>query len=244
MLGRCRGGFLLSQPDVALDIVRRVYDAVGRTHPVTVKLRRGMDDTPESERNFLRIIDGALAIGVSALTVHGRTVVQRYKGPSDWSFLAKIKKHIGDAVMFGSGDLFSAEACVRMINETGIDGVTIARGCIGNPWIFRDCRALWSGEPLPLPPSIKQQREALEGHLADMIETRGEDMSAKLMRRFGIKYSEHHPKSREVRDAFIRVSNPADIQALFDRWYDPTADWPPVRRRQSHGDLIAAGATA
>ncbi|MGB0717100.1 MAG: tRNA-dihydrouridine synthase, partial [Phycisphaerae bacterium] len=74
VLGRCRGGFLLSQPDTALDIIRRVYDAVGSTHPVTVKMRRGMDDTAESERNFFTILDGAFNIGLVAATVHGRTV--------------------------------------------------------------------------------------------------------------------------------------------------------------------------
>lgn len=244
VLGRCRGGFLLSQPDTALEIIRRVYDAVSDRCPVTVKMRRAMDDTPQARRDFFTILDGAFDIGIAAITVHGRTVLQRYAGRSDWSFLAQVKRHVGDRVILGSGDLFSAEACVRMIRETGVDGVTIARGCIGNPWIFRDCRALWSGEPLPPPPSIADQREALEGHLADMIETRGDHMSGKLMRRFGIKYSEHHPRSREVRDAFIRVSKPADIRALLEQWYDPSADWPPVRRRQSHGDLVAAGATA
>ena len=243
MLGRCRGGFLLSQPDVALDIVRRVHDAVGRTHPVTVKLRRGMDDTPESGRNFLRIIDGALAIGVSALTVHGRTVVQRYKGPSDWSFLAKIKKRIGDAVMFGSGDLFSAEACVNMIRETGVDGVTIARGCIGNPWIFENCRALWRGDELPPPPSILQQRDAIAGHWADMVDHYGTGRAGKLMRKFGIKYSRHHPHVRQVRDAFISVSSPDDIKHVLEAWYDPQIDWPAVDRPRLHDDLIAAGAT-
>ena len=216
---------------------------MGRTHPVTVKLRRGMDDTPESERNFLRIIDGALAIGVSALTVHGRTVVQRYKGPSDWSFLAKIKKHIGDAVMFGSGDLFSAEACVRMINETGIDGVTIARGCIGNPWIFRDCLALWEGKALPAPPSIAEQRTALEDHWADALVAYGEHLAGRQMRKFGIKYAEHHPLARDVRNAFVAVAKPAEFTDVLDRWYDPNRTWPPVVRRQGHGDLIAAGAT-
>lgn len=244
VLGRCRGGFLLSQPATALEIIRRVHEAVGVDRPVTVKMRRGMDDTPGGERDFFEILDGAFQIGVTAVTVHGRTVKQRYIGPSEWSFLAKVKQHVGDRVILGSGDLFSAEACVRMIRETGVDGVTIARGCIGNPWIFQECRALWSGDELPPPPSIDQQRIAIAGHWRDVLETYGQDRAPKIMRKFGIKYSEHHACARGVRDAFITVRAPADIDALLAEWYDSSRDWPAVRRRSGHGDLVAAGATA
>ena len=243
VLGRCRGGFLLSQPDTALEIIRRVHDAVGRTHPVTVKMRRGMDHGPEAEHSFFRILDGAFEIGASAVTVHGRTVEQRYVGPSQWSFLAKVKHHVGDRVILGSGDLFSAEACVRMIQETGVDGVTIARGCIGNPWIFRECRALWGGDDLPPPPSIEQQREAVESHWADSVDFYGPTLAGKIMRKFGIKYAEHHPLARQVRDAFIAVKTSEEFTRVLDVWYDPAASWPPVTRREGHGDLIAAGAT-
>ncbi|UCE61351.1 MAG: tRNA-dihydrouridine synthase [Phycisphaerales bacterium] len=242
VLGRCRGGYMLSQPSVALDIIRRVYDAVGATHPVMVKMRRGTDDTAESERNFFTILDGAFEIGVTAVTVHGRTVRQRYVGPSDWSFLRKVKRHVADRIIIGSGDLFSAQACMRMISETGVDGVTVARGGIGNPWIFRDCRALWSGNELPLPPSIEQQGQAITEHFRIAVEYYGDGLAAKIMRKFGIKYSEHHPCARQVRDAFIAVKRAGDFKAVLDKWYDPTADWPPVVRRKGHGDLIAAGA--
>ena len=80
VLGRCRGGYLLSEPRSALDIVRSVCDAVGATHPVTVKMRRGMDESRRSERHFFEILDGAFELGVAAVTVHGRTVRQRYVG--------------------------------------------------------------------------------------------------------------------------------------------------------------------
>jgi nifR3 family TIM-barrel protein len=243
VLGRCRGGFLLSQPKDALDIIRRVFDAVSATHPVTVKMRRGMDDTAESERNFFTIIDGAFEIGVSAVTVHGRTVKQRYVGPSRWEFLARVKRHVGDRTILGSGDLFSAEAVIRMMEETGVDGVTIARGCIGNPWIFEECRALASGLPLPEPPSIARQGEAIARHWEDTLAVYGETRAPHIMRKFGIKYAEHHPLAREVRDAFITVKRTDDFVRVLEIWYDPTRDWPPVRRREGHGDLVAAGAT-
>ena len=211
VLGRCRGGFLLSSPDVALDIIRRVRDAVGDTTPVTVKMRRGMDDTQQSERSFFEILDGAFELGVAAVAVHGRTVKQRYVGPSDWSFLTKVKCHVGDRLILGSGDLFSAQACVKMIRETGVDGVTVARGCIGNPWIFTECRALWAGAEHPPPPSIPQQRSAIQGHWHDAVETYGQPLAARIMRKFGIKYSEHHPQSKSVRDAYVAVKSGSDF---------------------------------
>jgi nifR3 family TIM-barrel protein len=243
VLGRCRGGFLLSQPAAAIDIIRRVYDAVGGTHPVTVKMRRGLDDSAEAERNFFAILDGSFEVGVSGVTVHGRTVEQRYVGPSHWPFLARVKRHAGDRTILGSGDLFSAEDCVRMIRETGVDGVTVARGCIGNPWIFEECRALWSGEPLPPPPSIAMQREAIWYQWEQSLEVHGVNLAGKLMRKFGIKFAEHHPLAMEVRDAFIAVKTPPEFEAVLDRWYDAAVEWPPVQRREGHGDLIAAGAT-
>lgn len=244
VLGRCRGGFLLSEPKAALDIVRRVVDAVGKTHPVSLKMRRGMDDSPESARNFFTILDGAFAMGVAAITVHGRTVKQRYVGPSQWSFLKRVKRHVGDRTILGSGDLFSAAACVRMIAETGVNGVTIARGCIGNPWIFEECRAMENGEALPDPPSIERQRDAILWHWNQTIAHYGAPPAGTIMRKFGIKYAEHHPLSLRVRDAFIAVRTPDDFAGVMGEWYDPSCDWPPVVRREGHGDLIAAGACA
>ena len=243
VLGRCRGGFLLSQPQVALDIVRRVFDSVHKTHPVTIKMRRGMDDSAESERNFFQILDGAFSIGVSAVTVHGRTVKQRYVGPSQWEFLAEVKRFAGTRTVLGSGDLFTAADCMRMLRETGVDGVTLARGCIGNPWIFEECTALWKGQPLPPPPSIARQREGIERHWSDCIETYGTDLAVKVIRKFCIKYAELHPCHVEVRSAFIQAGTPDAFATVLAEWYDPDASWPEVVRREGPGDLIAAGAT-
>ena len=230
VLGRHRGGFHLSQPGVALDIVRRVCDAAGGGCPITVKMRRGIDDSAESEQNFFAILDGAFEIGVAAVTVHARTVSQRYEGPSDWRFLERVKRHAGDRIVLGSGDLFSAQACIRMPAETGVDGVTIARGCIGYPWIFDECRALYAGRPLPPPPSVVQQGRTIAGHFAESVKVHGERLAARIMRKFGIKYAEHHPCPRQVRDAFVAVSSVEDFEAVLARWYDPAVDWPPVRR--------------
>ncbi|MFO0948064.1 MAG: tRNA-dihydrouridine synthase family protein [Planctomycetota bacterium] len=104
VLGRCRGGFLLSEPETAIQMVERVVDAV--EVPVTVKMRRGMDDTQDSRDRFWRILGHAVDRGIVGVTVHGRTVHQRYEGPAKWDILAEVKRRYPHLVVFGSGDLF------------------------------------------------------------------------------------------------------------------------------------------
>ncbi|MFM9838163.1 MAG: tRNA dihydrouridine synthase [Cyclobacteriaceae bacterium] len=224
VLGRCRGGFHLSQPAVALEIVRRTRDTVPSEIPVTVKMRRGINDSNESRDNFFKILDGAFEAGVAAVTVHGRTVEQRYQGPSRWDFLTEVKKHVGKRTILGSGDLFTAEDCLRMLDETGIDGVTVARGAIGNPWIFSQCRALAEGRLLPPPPNLHEQRRVLERHweLAERIY--GPDRTGPLLRKFGIKYSGCHPEHEIVRERFTTVRLRADWDAVLERWYATNTD--------------------
>jgi len=231
VLGRCRGGYLLGVPETALEIVARVRDAVPAHVPVTLKMRRGLDDSRQSLDNFWTIFDGAYARGAAAITVHGRTVQQKYVGPSDWEFLAGVKRHAGDRNVIGSGDLFSAEACVAMLERTGVDGVSIARGAIGNPWIFSQTLALLAGRPLPPPPTIHEQRDVLREHWALSMELHGEDVAGRSMRKFAIKYARVHPDHLAVRDAFIGVKVNADWQTVLDRFYatdgpgrDPAAD--------------------
>jgi len=230
VLGRCRGGFLLSQPETALEIVSRVRDCVPAEKPVTVKMRRGLDDSAESRDNFFTIFDGAFARGVAAITVHGRTVHQRYIGPSRWEFLREVKQHAGSRVVLGSGDLFSAPDCLAMMEQTGVDGVTVARGAIGNPWIFSQALALASGEPLPPPPSVFEQREVIRAHyrLAETIY--GPNTCGRQMRKFGIKYSQLHPNSLEVRNAFIRVATDTEWPIVLDQYYaeDLPGRYPPL----------------
>jgi tRNA-dihydrouridine synthase B len=231
VLGRCRGGYLLSVPDTALEIVSRVRDAVPASVPVTLKMRRGIDDSTESADKFWTIFEGAFARGVAAITVHGRSVQQRYVGPSNWAFLAEVKRMAGERTVIGSGDLFSAEACLTMLEQTGVDGVSIARGAIGNPWIFRQTLALLAGEPIPPPPSLHEQRDVLREHFRLAEELHGEQLAGRTMRKFAIKYARLHPEYLAVRDAFVAVKVNADWQAVLDRFYavdapgrDPAAD--------------------
>ncbi|MEZ6081156.1 MAG: tRNA-dihydrouridine synthase family protein [Pirellulaceae bacterium] len=151
VLGRCRGGFHLGQPAIALEIIRRTRDIVPPQIPVTVKMRRGIDDSEASREQFFEILSGGFEAGLAAATVHGRTVLQRYNGPSRWEFLKDVKQAFPNQTILGSGDLFTATDCLRMLSETGVDGVTVARGAIGNPWIFEQTRALAGGLPLPPP---------------------------------------------------------------------------------------------
>ena len=237
VLGRCRGGFHLGQPDVALDIVKRTRDNVPDDIPVTVKMRRGIDDTEESRDNFFEILDGAFKIGVAAITVHGRTVKQRYIGPSKWEFLKSLKQHVGDKIILGSGDLFTAQDCLDMIEETGVDGVTVARGAIGNPWIFNQARALSEGKPLPDPPSLLEQREVMLEHYVLAESLYGESRVGKLMRKFGIKYSILHPEHEAVRKGFVRIRSRAEWEAVLDQFYseDLPGCHPDGRMHKAHG---------
>ncbi len=230
VLGRCRGGYLLTTPYTALDIVKSVLDQVGGRCPVTVKMRRGFDDTAESERNFFEILDGAFDLGVASITVHGRTVKQRYEGPSNRDFLTRVKRHAGDRTILGSGDVFAPEDVPAVMSETGVDGVWVARGAIGNPFIFREARALLDGRPLPPPPTVAEQREAIGAHLRLTAEVYGVERAGVVMRKVCIRYADLHPLGDDVRRAFIMARTSQDVDDALRRWYDPATDWPPVRR--------------
>lgn len=226
-IGGCRGGFHLSQPRVALEIVDRVRNATPPEIPVTLKMRRGIDKTLESRDRFFAILNGAFERGAAAITVHGRTVEQRYRGPSDWSFLREVKAIAGERTILGSGDLFDATACNRMLQETGVDGVTIARGAIGNPWIFQEALALWNGDALPDPPSVAEQRRVLEQH-RDLAEDHDPRGWVSAMRKAGFKYAPLHPGGDAVRNAFASVKDRASWDALMHEHY--ACDAPGVRR--------------
>ena len=215
VLGRCRGGFHLSQPDVALEIIRRTREVVPDSIPVTVKMRRGIDDSEESRDHFFEILEGAFEAGLAAATIHGRTVKQRYVGPSRWEFLKEVKQTVGDQVILGSGELFTAQDCLDMMEQTGVDGVTVARGAIGNPWIFQQALALMAGEPLPEPPTLWTQREVISEHYRLAESLYGEQRCGTLMRKFGIKYSALHPDYEAVRTAFVKVRSREDWEEVL-----------------------------
>lgn len=230
VLGRCRGGFHLSQPVIALEIVRRVRDAVPASIPVTLKMRRGIDDSAESREKFFEIFEGAFSLGAAAITVHGRTVKQRYDGPSRWEFLRELKQVAGERVVLGSGDLFNAQACLDMIRYAGVDGVTVARGAIGNPWIFGQARALAAGQPLPDPPTLYEQRDVIFEHYRLAEELYGAERCLPDMRKFAIKYARLHPNHTEVRADLCGVRQAGAWRDVLEKWYsiDGPGVHPPV----------------
>jgi len=225
VMGRCRGGYLLSDPDTAIAIMRRVRDAV--PGPLSVKLRRALDDTPQAADWFDQVFAEACALNFAAICVHGRTVEQKYTGLADWSFLSGLSQRLSTQysalstrpTLFGSGDVFTADDALRMYHTTGVDGVWIARGAIGNPWIFSDFAALLAGKPLPPPPTIHEQREALLLHFRLAVEIYGEELASRQMRKIGIKYAKLHPNGKDVWREFIAVRNQRDWDEVLAKHY-------------------------
>lgn len=210
VLGRKRGGFLLSDPETALQIVQKVRDAIPHEIPLTIKLRKGFDDSEQSEDNFYRILDGATSLGAAAVTLHGRTVLQRYTGESDWDFVRKVKNHAKIPVI-GCGDLFSAETVMKRAEESGVDGVALARGIIGNPWLFSEVRALSEKRPKPSSPTLCEQRAVIEEHIQLAAEFYGARSSAAAFRAHAIRYSQRHPNYEIVRSEFARAKSYKDM---------------------------------
>lgn len=219
VLGRCRGGYLLGQPALAIDIVLRVVDAVRDRVPVTLKMRRGLSDDPKSEGAFFEILDGAFAAGISAVTVHGRTVDQKYEGVSSRAFLKRVKAHAGSRTVLGSGDLFSAQDVHSMLRDTGVDGVTIARGAIGNPFIFEQCDRVAAGLQ-PVVPSLAMQANAISRHLAEALRIEKDEASALgKTRRHAIQYARLHPEPVRCRDAWVLMRSRLDFDRVLGELY-------------------------
>ena len=138
-----------------------------------------------------------------------------------------MKQRWPDKRILGSGDVFTAEDVVRMLNETAVDIVWIARGAIGNPWIFTHAAALLRGESIS-PPSIHEQRDALAEHFSIAMQIHGEQLAGRRMRKMGIKYSRFHPRAAEVKNEFINVRSLRDWTAVLDNHYatDGPGVWP------------------
>ncbi len=217
---KARGGHWLARPEGAIDILRAVRDALPPEIVTTVKMRRGSDDSDEAERNFRRIFDAAYELGYGWVTVHGRTVEQKYIGPSRWTFLRDLVRSCPDRPIFGSGDVWEAGDIFRMLEFTGVSGVSVARGCIGNPWIFRQARQLMAGEPATTP-TIAEQRDVLRQHFDLSVVVNGERAAGRMMRKFGIKFAQHHPNGANVKRRMIEVSTAAEWHQVLDDLYSP-----------------------
>lgn len=215
---KSRGGHWLRHPQGAIEILKAVRDAVPKDVACTVKLRRAYDDTPEMARNLEVIFNACYEMGYAWATVHARTVEQKYIGPSRWTFLKDLCARHQDKPIFGSGDVWDVHDIFRMMAYTGVSGVSVARGCIGNPWIFRQARQMLAGEA-PTQPTVAEQRAVLLEHFALSVALNGEHVAGRMMRKFGIKFAQHHPRGQEAKLAFARVSTMDGWREVLDTWY-------------------------
>ena len=215
---RHRGGHLLTAPDHAIAILEAVREVVPAEVPLTVKMRRAFDETTEMSENFERIFNAVYDIGYVWATVHCRTVQQKYKGPGRWPFLKSLVERHPEKLIFGSGDIWKVEDIFLMLAHTGVNAVSVARGCIGNPWIFHQARCLLEGRP-PVKPTLQEQRRALLNHFHLSVKLHGEGSASRQMRKFGIKFSAHHPDPEAVRNRFISVRSIEEWHAVLDEYF-------------------------
>jgi tRNA-dihydrouridine synthase B len=240
VLGRHRGGWLLQDPDTALAMVDAVLQAVAGDVPVTVKMRRGSDDSPAAEARFWAILDGAVARGIAAVTVHPRTVQQKYQGPSRWPFLARVKQHLGAFPVLGSGDLFSPFDVLAMLQQTGVDGVTVARGCIGNPFVFAQVQALQAGRPA-LRPTMAEQRAAMLRHWQLAVPFYGGEAKAlPHVRMHVIKYGQYHRDPIHARERLVTLRTPADLPRLVEEVFADAFDEGRARELRPEDAVVPA----
>lgn len=203
------GSALMKQPQLAHDILAAMVKAV--KIPVTVKFRAGWDD---SNRNAVEIAKAVEAAGVSAVAVHGRTRQQFYEGKADWGIIAEVKQAVKVPV-FGNGDIFTVEDGLRMLAQTGVDGLMIGRGADGNPWIFRELAAVLRGEERPAAPSLQERLAQAAEHLDMLIDYKGEHISVKEMRRHISAYLKGLPHAAEFRGRFHKVDTREQFMELL-----------------------------
>ena len=203
------GSALMKQPQLAHDILAAMVKAV--KIPVTVKFRAGWDD---SNRNAVEIAKAVEVAGVSAVAVHGRTRQQFYEGKADWGIIAEVKQAVKVPV-FGNGDIFTVEDGLRMLAETGVDGLMIGRGADGNPWIFRELAAVLRGEERPAAPSLQERLAQAAEHLDMLIDYKGEHISVKEMRRHISAYLKGLPHAAEFRGRFHKVDTREQFMELL-----------------------------
>jgi nifR3 family TIM-barrel protein len=194
-----------------IDKMVRMTEAIVKatTLPVTVKTRLGWDD---GSKNILEVAERLQDIGIKALTIHGRTRVQMYKGEADWSLIAKVKENPRIHIpIFGNGDIDCPEKALEYKNRYGVDGIMIGRASIGYPWIFREVKHyLATGEKLA-PPTIDERVETCKKHLMFSIQWKGEVLGILEMRRHYTNYFKGFSHFKEDRMALVTSGNLEEI---------------------------------
>ena len=220
VLHRGRGGALLEDPDGVIDILKAVRDAVAC--PILMKLRIGMDHEPRSLDYFWEIVTRSIEQGIDALVIHGRTVEERYRGKADWDIATAVKSRFPHATIVGSGDIFDAAATVELMEKTGLDGFVVARGAVGNPWIFRELRCVWEGRPIPPPPDLAEQRLVMLEHLDRIMQCYPPIKAIRQFRKFIVRYVRRHPMRKPVLLSLVKLKTRAEVEAAIHTWYAGT----------------------
>ena len=217
VLRRGRGGALLTKPELVNRIFRKVRDAV--KCPVMMKLRVGFDGSEASREDFWRICEESAKEGADALVIHGRTVVQKYRKTANWDVASQVKQRFPDTTILGSGDLLDAETVAQRIKTSGLDGVIIARGAIGNPWIFSEARALLEGKPKPPAPDITEQGRVLLDHFKMVAEIRPAIKAIRFFRKFAVGYCKRHPQRKKVQMDIMAAKTYEQMIDAIKQWY-------------------------
>ena len=199
-----------------LPLMMRLTEAVVKATslPVTVKTRLGWDDMT---KNIEEVAERLQDVGIQALSIHGRTRTQMYKGQADWSLIGKVKNNPRIRIpIFGNGDIDSPQKALEYKNRYGVDGIMIGRAAIGHPWIFDEIKHfLKTGEQLP-PPSIDQRIEVCRKHLRRSFEWKGPIAGINEMRRHYANYLRGLPNIKEFRNKLVTLKTVPEVEAVLD----------------------------
>lgn len=209
------GSYLLRFPDQVGAIVERVVRACAPT-PVTAKIRLGCTRDQIVANEVAQVIEGA---GAAALTVHGRTAQDFFKGSADWERISQIKPHLKRIPLIGNGDLDSPRKVVEAFRRYDVDGVMIARASLGKPWLFAQARAALRGEPIPADLNPIEERELLLRHFRLVVERFGIQKGALLMRKFACCYAQGRSGAREFRAHVSKIGTAEEFHDVVGRYF-------------------------
>ncbi|HYG19621.1 MAG TPA: tRNA dihydrouridine synthase DusB [Ohtaekwangia sp.] len=210
----CRGAGAALLQDIP-KMVKMTEEIVKATHlPVTVKTRLGWDD---KTKNVTEVAERLQDIGIQALTVHGRTRVQMYKGDADWALIGKIKENPRITIpIFGNGDIDSPEKALEYKNRYGVDGIMIGRAAIGYPWIFNEIKHFVRFGVRPALPDMAERVRATKKHLAFSIRWKGDKLGIFEMRRHYANYFKGFPDFKPFRTRLVEALTEAEVIAILD----------------------------